>query len=263
MTESTLTMVPGPEGMAPLFAAKAAARLEFLPIVKNRTVQVRSDKGNYSFDYATLDSVRDSCDGALAKHGLDVMHAVCSAPEGRRELHTLLTHKSGCYIEQVVAIPDNLKMQDLGSALTYLERYCYVAMIGVASEHDDDGNAADGNKVQDSKPSPQRTPPAPQEAPPVKPAMTQDNIPKRPAGPPPLPVTPPEPKEEEEPAGGIEPLKLTTDTRGAIGKAFATLGYNRMRAMGYVKAICGKASEELTEEDGQKLLQALQDGVVP
>jgi len=38
--------------------------------------------------------------------------------------------------------------QQFGSALTYMKRYTLAALVGVAADEDDDGNAADGNEVQ-------------------------------------------------------------------------------------------------------------------
>ena len=54
----------------PLFAALAAAQAEFKPLTKEETANVRSDKGSYSFDYATLERTLASTVPALNKHGI-------------------------------------------------------------------------------------------------------------------------------------------------------------------------------------------------
>ena len=42
----------------------------------------------------------------------------------------------------------SLSWQEYGSAITYARRYALVAILGVASEEDDDGNAASGNTAK-------------------------------------------------------------------------------------------------------------------
>lgn len=173
--------------MAPLFAAKAKARLGFQAIAKNRTVKVKTKSGDtYDFEYATLDAVRAACDPALAEQGLDIWHLPCSGLEGR-ELHTFLTHSSGAYVEAVLLIPQVDNWQLFGSAITYAERYSYQALAGVLGEHDDDGNAADGNTITDSRPR-DRSKPAPpptkprQEKPKEAPPVVVQTPPQQPAG---------------------------------------------------------------------------------
>ncbi len=65
---------------------------------------------------------------------------------------TRLMHKSGQWQEEEIAVtPESFGPQQIGSAVTYMKRYAYCGMLGIASDEDDDGNAAAGNTVQDSK----------------------------------------------------------------------------------------------------------------
>ena len=41
--------------------------------------------------------------------------------------------------------------QALGSAVTYAKRYALTALLGIAADEDDDGNAASGNTIEDSR----------------------------------------------------------------------------------------------------------------
>ncbi|HEY2857831.1 MAG TPA: ERF family protein [Terracidiphilus sp.] len=258
--------------MAELFAAKAKARLEFKPIEKNRHVTVRTDKGPYEFDYATLDSVRASCDESLAQNGLDVFHAPCDAADGSRELHTFLTHSSGAFVECVVVLPrEPMKIQAVGSLLTYWERYAYVALVGVASEHDDDGNQADGNQIQDMKArQPRRTPPAPQQSAkaPVAPLKPTEPLPTRFAQESaPEPVAP---VEDDVPSPQRSIITDPTADEGIpqelaelIRAEFIRLRFNGVRATKYISEMFRKDRHELTKLEGARLLQALKDGVVP
>lgn len=45
-------------------------------------------------------------------------------------------------------IPDGLKAQDMGSAITYIRRYGLQSLLSLEAE-DDDGNSASGRKVED------------------------------------------------------------------------------------------------------------------
>lgn len=249
--------------LAPLFAAKAQARLAFKPIAKNRTVKVQPpNSAAYTFDYATLDSVRDSCDEALASNGLDIFHAPVDA-EDARELHTFLTHSSGAFLECVIVIPANkqtkdgprtLTIQEVGSALTYWERYSYVALAGVASEHDDDGNAADGNKVEAMTPR-DRTRPAPPPST-TKPAARQPQTPApAAAAPPPASEPPPAaeaaPEPKAAPAGAQEPP--TTEQKKAMSELFRfpRFGFNGSNSKALIERLTGRGYAELGRDDYQ------------
>ncbi len=170
-----VTMAPPPASrafrmsgdLAPLFAAKAQARLSFAPLVRDAHVRVVPQTGSpYEFEYATLASCRASCDRAFAENGLEIFHLWCDGPtEREQELHTFLTHSSGAFVEAVLTFRTEaefqrkdggtytrpLRNQEIGSLLTYWERYSYVALAGIAAEADDDGNAADGNQVTERR----------------------------------------------------------------------------------------------------------------
>lgn len=227
MSETNEVTITMSENLAELFAAKAKARLEFKPIVKNRNVKVKmTSGGSYDFDYATLDSVRDSCDEALAKHGLDIFHLPGTTAEGGRVLYTFLSHSSGAYIRAAVVMPghrDNMKVQEVGSLLTYWERYCYVALAGVASEHDDDGNAADGNTVAAMAPRAQ---------------SRRD-----------------EPKAAEKPKTGLPEAMGAKLTSKAKELELDREAFTQLIA----KATSGKKWAELTPDDADKVYQALSD----
>lgn len=97
-------------------------------------------KSNYA-DFATI--VRASRP-ALAKHGLSVIQRVITQEDGVEVLYTMLLHASGQYVEGRMKInPVKQDVQSMGSAITYLKRYAYAAMVGVtAADEDDDGQEA-------------------------------------------------------------------------------------------------------------------------
>lgn len=137
-------------------AALAAAQGEMTSPDRNRTVRVRSKRTGteYTFAYATLDNIMSLVRPALAKNGLAISQATVQV-EGKLRLLTQLAHASGQWFRS--SIPIILKtddgeeptMQVLGSGVTYARRYGISAMLNIASEEDDDGNAASANEIKE------------------------------------------------------------------------------------------------------------------
>src|SRR5699024_5628712 len=94
--------------------------------------------------YAPLNDVLNTVRPILSKHGLSVLQAPHTEGENVT-ITTILMHESGEWIESP---PLSLKMdkvtaQGAGSAITYARRYALSAVLGISSEDDDDGNAAE------------------------------------------------------------------------------------------------------------------------
>lgn len=87
--------------------------------------------------YVDLSGVLKSVQKLLAKNGLAVMQIIRD-----NDIITLLTHKSGQWIKSVCPIGNYKSQQDRGSAITYTKRYALCAILGIAADTDDDGNAA-------------------------------------------------------------------------------------------------------------------------
>lgn len=98
--------------------------------------------------FASLASVREAFRDALAKHGLSVVQM----PERTADevaVVTQLLHSSGQWIRcRTSAIPIKHDPQGVGSAISYLRRYSLMAVIGIAPDDDDDGEAAVGRGPQ-------------------------------------------------------------------------------------------------------------------
>jgi hypothetical protein len=141
------------DSIAELSAALAKAQGAFAPVTKSKTAQVRSDKGNYSYTYSTLDELIAATRPALSANGLAcVQHA---RTDGQRVVVvTELLHTSGqrlAFPEIMIALPAGGTPQSIGSALTYARRYSLSASLGVAAEEDDDGQAATADKAEPRK----------------------------------------------------------------------------------------------------------------
>ncbi len=237
--------------LAPLFAAIAEATGKFQHIQKDRHVKIQTrDRGTYEFDYATLEEVLRCTTPALAACGLKLWHFLCDGDDGNREIHHILSHASGAFIETVQELPRTERWQEFGSAITYARRYQVQCMLGVSAEFDDDGNAADGNTVAEHRdrskaPSP-TAPPKAKAPPPEKTRPTSDR--------------PPPPEASDEPCSPA--------TLGEIKKFMLALNIQRTEKIAMMKSVLGKSPEEQpTEEDGQKMLAHLRnlaeaDGVV-
>jgi ERF superfamily protein len=135
-----------------LITALALARQQFPAISRNKTVAVKSERGAYTFNYATLDSILDAVCPVLGAHGLAILCGV-AAEDGVVRVTTRLAHKSGQWVEDAIALPRPAKVQELGSLITYAKRYAINALLGIEGETDDDGNAADGNAVEVVRPA--------------------------------------------------------------------------------------------------------------
>lgn len=109
-----------------------------------KEVKVRTKTGGeYKFKYADLSACVKSAAPALKEHGLSVTQIIS---EGK--LITLLTHTSGQWFKSDLMLPNqSTDYQSFGSAITYLKRYSYCAILGIVADTDDDANMACGNEA--------------------------------------------------------------------------------------------------------------------
>lgn len=126
-------------------AALSKAQGEFPAIVKNRTASVRSEKGSYSYNYADLADVLKMVTPVLSKHELALIQRTrWDATKLAMCLETRLLHSSGQWLGARYPLPSGAgRPQEMGSALTYARRYSASALLGIATEEDDDGKGAD------------------------------------------------------------------------------------------------------------------------
>jgi hypothetical protein len=131
-----------------LAAALIAAQQQFGGITKDKKVDVRTQKGQYSYTYANLGSVLDAVMPALHENGLTLVQAM-DIKDGVPCIHTMLIHaeyeqhESGEQIDSFTPIywADKTDTQKYGGAITYCRRYAIMALLCLAAE-DDDGQEA-------------------------------------------------------------------------------------------------------------------------
>lgn len=127
-------------------AALAEASKKIANPERNRVVRVTTEKGGYTYSYATLDAVLDEVRPKLAEVGIAIVQPVVYR-DGKPWLITRLLHSSGQSIEHElpILVDASSRMnsaQAFGSALTYARRYGLETLLPVAAEHDDDGHGA-------------------------------------------------------------------------------------------------------------------------
>lgn len=114
--------------------------------IQSEVTNIAKDTQGFGYKYAKLDSVLDMLRPIFNKHGVLIWQDVSSEDGEMVRITTSFIHESGEKKEQVLSypIPSLAKMnsmQNLGSAISYLRRYCLMTMIGIAGTEDDDGKS--------------------------------------------------------------------------------------------------------------------------
>ena len=133
-------------------------------IVKDKSVDF-TNKAGYRTHYrhASLGQVADAVAGGLARHSLSHSWAVAQG-QGGITVTCTLTHAFGHSEAVSITGPQDDSgqkngIQQVGSAITYLERYTLMAITGLAAaDTDDDGQAA-GHRPPEPRGANQQRPP--------------------------------------------------------------------------------------------------------
>lgn len=136
------------ESIGGLAAALAKAQGAFRPIVKDRTVKVRTRAGGeYVFSYAPLESIMSAVRPALAENGLFLTQAL-SSEGGQDAIETTVVHASGEWMaNRTPVLVMEQGPQAYGSAITYARRYGVTTLLCLVADDDDDANGAEGNSA--------------------------------------------------------------------------------------------------------------------
>lgn len=121
-----------------LFAAMAKAQPKFRSAAKS------GKNPHFGSSYAELDDVIEAAKEPLGENGLCVLQPPTDLV-GRIAVTTFLGHASGQYVESTLSFPiASANIQTIGSVITYIRRYCWASILGIAPGNDDDGEAAVG-----------------------------------------------------------------------------------------------------------------------
>lgn len=148
MEENITTMPLMSAEISEISAALSAFQGDIKQPKLSKEVKVKTKGGyEYKFKYADLSACVEAASPQLKAHGLAVTQIVSDG-----KLITLLTHKSGQWFRSELPIGQATDYQALGSAITYLKRYSYCAILGIVADTDDDANAACCNLAEFSTP---------------------------------------------------------------------------------------------------------------
>jgi len=126
-----------------LTKALAAAQGAFKEIKKTKKVRVRTREGDaYEFAYAPLEVVMAAVQESLTANGLALTHRMAGGL-----LYSTLSHESGEERESEFPLKnfEGARIQALGSALTYGQRYATRLLLNLTTDDDDDGAQASGD----------------------------------------------------------------------------------------------------------------------
>ena len=119
----------------------------------NSTVRVNTKNGSsYTFDYTDLSGIFDAVRNVFKENGIAIMQNSYTE-EGHNGLlacvETMFLHSSGEWAKSApLKFQVATSMQDFGGQITYMKRYSLSAMLGIATEKDDDANGASGNTYE-------------------------------------------------------------------------------------------------------------------
>ena len=116
-----------------------------------------AEKGTsgYGYNYSDLASVIATAKPVLKKYGLAVVQLTGNEGD-KMKVTTILTHKSGQFFQSefsmgLVEMKGVNDAQKAGATISYMRRYAYQAILGMASEDSD--ASSKGMKSQGSKPA--------------------------------------------------------------------------------------------------------------
>lgn len=133
---------------------EALSRFQTLvPVLKkNKTANINSQKGAYSYKFSDLGSITQQIRKPLHACGLSYRWEFSEAGE-KLKVTCLLSHKDGhTEITSMEACKDDTggknAIQQKGSAHTYLERYTLIGALGLSTaDEDNDGKSAANKKA--------------------------------------------------------------------------------------------------------------------
>lgn len=147
---------------APLYNALIQAKLEWPQVLASSTGQ----DGNRKFKYADMADIGPVIDPHLARHGLVLLTPFSGdTTDSRCRVTAILVHRSGARLVASIHFQPTGDIKKLGGQSTYLARYAYCKMLGIAAEEDPNKNLqAYSQPDRPSQQAPRQTASRPQQA---------------------------------------------------------------------------------------------------
>jgi len=119
--------------------------LKALSAFQGELENVEKAKAGHGYKYATLGNCIDAAKPILVKHGLSVVQLMGSDEQHNTTMETVLGHLSGEYMSSSCVLPiaklagggAGNPAQVMGASITYMRRYQYAAIIGLAQDDTD------------------------------------------------------------------------------------------------------------------------------
>lgn len=129
-------------------AAMSAVKAELPRIVKNKKVDFTTQKGRTNYQYEDLASIMNQIGPVLSRHGLSVRYRTTTNVNEPIAVTCIISHSMGHSEENTLMAGrddsgNKNSIQQIGSTVTYLQRYTLKAALGLAAGADDDGAKAD------------------------------------------------------------------------------------------------------------------------
>lgn len=138
--------------------ALAAAKAEIPVILKNKVVDFTSSKGRTNYRHEDLAEIARTVDPILSRHGLSYRFRTTSLPNEPVSVTCIVSHRLGYSEENSLQAGrddsgNKNSIQQVGSTITYLQRYTLKAALGLAASTDNDGAKADddGSAITDKQ----------------------------------------------------------------------------------------------------------------
>lgn len=116
-------------------AKLVAALAELQNPATDSRADVRTEKGSFSYTYASLPAILNLVRPILAKHGFAIVQSV-GAKDGKVGVQTRIIPAG--VTSEWLWLPAGNTPQMAGSAITYARRYSLCALLGIAADEDDD-----------------------------------------------------------------------------------------------------------------------------
>lgn len=126
--------------------AMADAKAAIPTIKKNRSVDAgeKNGKSGPKYRFEDLAEIARTIDPILGEHGLSYRFKVSSEINQPIRVTCIVSHRAGHFEETTLTSgrddgPGRNAIQQIGSTITYLQRYTLKAALGLAASQDDDG----------------------------------------------------------------------------------------------------------------------------
>jgi hypothetical protein len=258
---TTTADVPGS-----LAGSLALVQSQLPRITKDKTAQVKSDKGSYTYSYADLAAVSAEILPLLGRCGLAWVTQPTFNPDGRFVLAYQLMHVGGDTIKGEYPLPNAGTPQAMGSAITYARRYTLCSITGVAPDTDDDDAAQATQQArprQTVNPRQRREDPEPDARPTRQVQRRQQSAAERRTEGPPLPGEDGPPAAASRADGRPDPLTSPQRAQvnillgGKMGVGAAAMRPEKLRIVSEIVRRRVESTNDLTKAEASRLIDVL------